>query len=192
MARINEKPGKVSFIQAIKDFFIGYVDFKGRSTRAGYWWTVLALSISGFVLTFAVLGKVFGIISRLSSSYYSIEDDIAYAFADSMGLIIGILIFCLAIVLPSVALAVRRYRDAGLRGRGTLVFYIINFASTFFDISGTSSFLTLITTAISIFLFVLSVLPSDALTTTSDNDVILFFLRKKEAFNNEDSEWADY
>lgn len=37
---ISEQPGKVTFIEAHKDFFKGFLDFKGRTTRAGYWWTV--------------------------------------------------------------------------------------------------------------------------------------------------------
>lgn len=36
MEKINEVPGQVSFGRAFNDFFIGYIDFKGRTTRAGY------------------------------------------------------------------------------------------------------------------------------------------------------------
>ena len=35
MNKVNES-GKVTFGQAWKDFWKGYVDFKGISTRAGY------------------------------------------------------------------------------------------------------------------------------------------------------------
>lgn len=37
MNKINES-GKVTFVQAWKDFWAGYFDFKGISTRAGFWW----------------------------------------------------------------------------------------------------------------------------------------------------------
>ena len=40
MNKINES-GKVTFGQAWKDFWKGYVDFKGISTRAGFWWAML-------------------------------------------------------------------------------------------------------------------------------------------------------
>lgn len=49
MVKIEEK-GKVTFGQAFKDYFRGYVDFKGRTTRAGYWWMTLVLSIFGYIL----------------------------------------------------------------------------------------------------------------------------------------------
>lgn len=39
---INEK-GKITFKQAWVDFWKGYVDFGGRSTRAGYWWIQLLI-----------------------------------------------------------------------------------------------------------------------------------------------------
>lgn len=31
----------VDFVTAVKMFFINYVNFKGRSTRAEYWWAIL-------------------------------------------------------------------------------------------------------------------------------------------------------
>ncbi|MHC5811788.1 DUF805 domain-containing protein, partial [Lactococcus lactis] len=49
MEKINEVPGQVSFGRALKDFFIGYIDFKGRMTRTGYWWMTLILMIISFV-----------------------------------------------------------------------------------------------------------------------------------------------
>ena len=48
IARI-EQNRKVTFLQAIKDFFRGYVDFKGRTTRAGYWWVSFVLIIIAIV-----------------------------------------------------------------------------------------------------------------------------------------------
>ena len=48
MNKINES-GKVTFGQAWKDFWKGYVDFKGISTRAGFWWAMLDYFIINFV-----------------------------------------------------------------------------------------------------------------------------------------------
>uniref|UniRef100_UPI003CCFE4BE DUF805 domain-containing protein n=1 Tax=Streptococcus uberis TaxID=1349 RepID=UPI003CCFE4BE len=40
----------MSFWTSIEGFFfIGYIDFKGRTTRAGYWWMTLILMIISFV-----------------------------------------------------------------------------------------------------------------------------------------------
>lgn len=45
----------VDFIQAIKLFFANYFNFKGRSTRAEYWWVALFLFVLYFIV--ALLGS---------------------------------------------------------------------------------------------------------------------------------------
>ncbi|MCB5956082.1 DUF805 domain-containing protein [Enterococcus sp. CWB-B31] len=190
MGKINQKPGEVSFVQAIKDFFLGYVDFKGRTTRAGYWWVTLILSLGGFVMAFAMLGKIFSLVFSLIDDYgYYSESEIAAALTDSIGVFILFGVISLALILPTLALSVRRYRDAGVTGRGVLTFYIINFVGNIINLNGSSAFLTLIVSAISIFFFILSILPTDSLVTTSNSDAMQFFFRKKQ---EKDSEWVEY
>ena len=87
-------------IDAIKNFFKGYVDFSGRSTRPDYWWIWLANII-------------------LSIPFYMVYAS-AMANPDSEAAIMALgligfvyLIFALALFLPGLALTVRRLRDAG-------------------------------------------------------------------------------
>ncbi|ALS00929.1 hypothetical protein ATZ33_05965 [Enterococcus silesiacus] len=54
MKKIHQIQGQVTFGKAIGDFFKGYFDFKGRTTRAGYWWVTLILTILT-VICFIVL-----------------------------------------------------------------------------------------------------------------------------------------
>ena len=42
----------VDFVAAIKLFFANYANFKGRSTRAEYWWAMLFVFLISFVLEF--------------------------------------------------------------------------------------------------------------------------------------------
>jgi len=199
MAKINQKLGQVSFFQAIKDFFVGYVDFKGRTTRAGYWWVTLILSIGGLLAGFAIIGKVFSLIFEIADMYdyngYMYEDEagrlVARFLTDYLGLFILLFIISLALFLPSLAIAVRRYRDAGLRGRGTLTLYITSVVIGLLGVGNYSAFLALISSAISIFFFVLTLLPTDSLVVTSQNSVMLFFFRTKNEEPKED-EWLDY
>lgn len=86
----------VDFSKAIKMFFSNYANFRGRSTRAEYWWVQLFLLIVSFVLESAGMG----------------------------GQIICIL-FYLAIIIPSLALMVRRLHDVGLSGYWLLGYYIV-------------------------------------------------------------------
>ena len=103
----------------------------------------------------------------------------------------------LALLLPTWAMCVRRYRDAGMTGWGVLVLYLLSIAcsytqvfsvmSTFkYDvqtdtvITGGSPVFLFFTLVISLFFFLLTVLPTDKLTTTSQNSVLRFFFRYKE------------
>ena len=40
-ANTGGSPKRVSFGEAIKLFFVNYVNFDGRSTQSEYWWVVL-------------------------------------------------------------------------------------------------------------------------------------------------------
>lgn len=185
MKKINEVPGKVSFGRAFKDFFIGYIDFKGKTTRAGYWWMTLILAILSLIPVMFFVYLTIG--SAMSVSAGANEADV---FSSVLGsFIIPVLIMAivwLALFLPSLAMAVRRYRDAGLRGRGFVVLWIISVASSCTEImsplqqtSGSAVF-TFLTYAIGLLFFVITVLPTNAITTKSNNEFICFFLRSKK------------
>ncbi len=96
-------------INAIKNFFKGYVDFSGRSTRADYWWIWLAnliLSIPFWIIYFYTV--------FLSTVMDSVSDSASEATFMIFGLVAIIYaIFYLAILVPTLALSVRRLRDAG-------------------------------------------------------------------------------
>ena len=96
-------------INAIKNFFKGYVDFSGRSTRADYWWIWLAniiLSIPFWIIYFYTV--------FLSAVMDSVSDSASEAAFMIFGLVAIIyVVFYLAILVPTIALTVRRLRDAG-------------------------------------------------------------------------------
>lgn len=86
----------VDFITAIKMFFANYANFKGRSTRAEYWWVMLFMFLVSCVLGF------FG----------SLGNYIYFAFS-------------LACFIPSLALGIRRLHDTGKSGWWLAIFYIL-------------------------------------------------------------------
>ena len=69
------------------DFWVNYVNFSGRTTRRGYWMAYLFVVLISFAASILV-----GIAPNLSFLYY---------------------IWTLAVFLPSIAIMVRRLRDAG-------------------------------------------------------------------------------
>ena len=88
-------------IEAYKKFWKGYVDFKGRSTRSDYWLAVLANTIVTIIL-FSIVIVV--IVFDSPNSHYHVILNLLYGFA---------MLYCFANYIPSIALQVRRLRDAG-------------------------------------------------------------------------------
>lgn len=82
----------MGFVDAIKSFFRRYVDFSGRSSRSEYWWAFLAILIG-----YLVVGFVGGVMGETVGSLF-------------------ILVMLLAIILPSIAIAIRRLHDTDRSG----------------------------------------------------------------------------
>ena len=96
-------------INAYKNFFKNFAEFTGRSTRPDYWWVWLGnliLSIPFWIIYFYTL--------FLSTVMDSVSDSASEATFMIFGLVAIIYaIFYLAILVPTLALSVRRLRDAG-------------------------------------------------------------------------------
>ena len=96
-------------IQAYKNFFKNYAEFTGRSTRPDFWWVWLGnliLSIPFWIIYFYTV--------FLSTVMYSVSDSASEATFMVFGLVAIIYaVFYLAILVPTLALSVRRLRDAG-------------------------------------------------------------------------------
>ena len=96
-------------INAYKKFFKNYAEFTGRSTRPDFWWVWLGnfiLSIPFWIIYFYVL--------YFSTVMVSVSDSASEAAFMVLGLVVIIYaVFYLAILVPTIALSVRRLRDAG-------------------------------------------------------------------------------
>ena len=98
-------------INAYKNFFKGYVDFTGRSTRSEYWWiwlTNMILFVPFYSAYFKVLAN-----PRNEAALMALG-----------GIAIIYMIFGLALMLPMLALTVRRLRDAGFHWALIFVIFI--------------------------------------------------------------------
>ena len=96
-------------INAYKNFFKNYAEFTGRSTRPDFWWVWLGnfiLSIPFWIIYFYTV--------FLSTVMDSVSDSASEAAFMVLGLVVIIYaVFYLAILVPTIALSVRRLRDAG-------------------------------------------------------------------------------
>lgn len=80
----------MGFMEAVKSFFSRYVDFQGRSSRSEYWWPLL----------FMIIVYVVGVLLA--------------AAVPILGILV--LIFYLAIIIPSIAVSIRRLHDLDKSG----------------------------------------------------------------------------
>ena len=96
-------------INAYKNFFKNYAEFTGRSTRPDFWWVWLEnliLSIPFWIIYFYIV--------YLSTVMDSVSDSASEAIFMVFGLVAIIYaVFYLAILVPTLAISVRRLRDAG-------------------------------------------------------------------------------
>ena len=98
-------------INAYKNFFKGYVDFTGPSTRSEYWWiwlTNMILLVPFYSAYFKVLAN-----PRNEAALMALG-----------GIAIIYMIFGLSLILPMLALTVRRLRDAGFHWALIFVIFI--------------------------------------------------------------------
>ena len=96
-------------INAYKNFFKNYAEFTGRSTRPDYWWVWLG----NFILSIP-----FWIIYFYTVFFSVVMDSVGETVSETTFMFLGLvvifyLIFYLAILVPTLALLVRRLRDAG-------------------------------------------------------------------------------
>ena len=88
-------------IQAYKNFFKGFLDFSGRSTRSDFWWVWLMNNI--FCIPLYII-----YFEMILNTGKEIDPISGVAFL-SLYIILFMVLF-----IPSLALKVRRLRDAGL------------------------------------------------------------------------------
>ncbi|WP_314675767.1 DUF805 domain-containing protein [uncultured Streptococcus sp.] len=104
--------------KAYKKYWMGYVDFTGRSSRSDYWLAVLANTIVSIIL-FSIVIVV--IVFDSPGSHYHLILNLLYGL---------VMLYWFANYIPSIALQVRRLRDAGFHW--ALIF--LRFAAVIGDI----------------------------------------------------------
>ena len=98
-------------IQAYKNFFKGYADFTGRSTRSDFWWVWLLNSILFLPL------YIFWFQIALNDTEET--DPILGVAIISVYMILAIVLFT-----PSLAVKVRRLRDAGFHWAFIFLYFV--------------------------------------------------------------------
>jgi uncharacterized membrane protein YhaH (DUF805 family) len=96
-----------------------YAEFSGRSSRAEFWWFFLGLFVLYMVMWFAFFGAIF-------SSIAAAQGNPGAGMAGAIGIgaiLIGL--FWLALIIPSIAVQVRRLHDTNRSGWWLGGFYLL-------------------------------------------------------------------
>ena len=118
----------MTFSQSVRSALIdNYANFKGTASRSEYWWFALF-----FVLVIFVVSFVFGIVIAMAGFGQA-----------AIGIVVGVLM--LALIVPTLAVWVRRCHDVGRStGEAVVIFVLVNVVSLatpvgggFVEVSGT-------------------------------------------------------
>lgn len=150
----------VSMKEAIIDFFKRYAKFKGKSTRAAFWW----IQLIGFLISIVgLIAMCLFFVCIASGHMMGPTNTTAAKYGLWTSIIIGIILFILALacIIPSISLTFRRYQDVGLSLTGALIFYVLTTLLSFFV--NVNSFFQTLAIIENICSYCLLILPSDFL-----------------------------
>lgn len=107
----------MTLMESVKTCLSKYADFSGRATRAEFWWWILATTLVSVVLN--VLDGILGffLLGIYGGAPFGLN---------SLDLLSTL--FALAIILPGLAVTVRRLHDIGRTGWWQLVWIVIGLA----------------------------------------------------------------
>lgn len=106
----------MSFTDAIKAFYVRYIDFSGRSSRSEYWWVMLF-----YLITITLLVIFVAIVTELTGGSFENDD---FGVAGGLAAIPAVL-FVLGSIIPMFAVTIRRFHDLNQTGWLVLLFNIL-------------------------------------------------------------------
>ena len=116
----------MTFIGAIRSVFHNYATFTGRSARSEFWWWMLFATLTrgflGFLYTMTMLALIMPL--SLAAANNNITDSAAVMGAIFNPMYFVLLAWDLAILLPTLAVMVRRFHDTGRSGWFALITFI--------------------------------------------------------------------
>jgi len=112
----------MSFTQAIKSCWSKYATFSGRAPRSEYWFFQLFIFLC--IMALGVLALIFGALGSAVGG-----DQQANAAGAGAGIGIGLvgllgILFLFAVIVPQLAVSVRRIHDTGASGWLVLLYFI--------------------------------------------------------------------
>ncbi|WP_167148841.1 DUF805 domain-containing protein [Actinomyces sp. ZJ308] len=116
-------PG-ASFGQAAKRYFQRYAQFRGYASQSEFWWAFLLYQVIIPIVIYVVALVIGGLAGAGAASAGSSEGAAASVLAATGLIAVLLLVYSLVIIVPSIAVMVRRLHDTGKSGLFVL-FYLI-------------------------------------------------------------------
>lgn len=110
----------MTFGQSVKHVFRNYVTFEGRASRSEFWWWYLFTSIVSFLVFIPVIPWYTELLNASASEAVALP---ALTGLATFGLALST-IWSLAILLPTIAVAVRRLHDTNRSGWWLLLWFL--------------------------------------------------------------------
>ena len=105
----------MNFLEATKNYFIKWKDFRSRSSRSEYWWATLFVTLASYPAGF-ILGVFIGVISVSAGVSETAMQVVTLFFA---------LILQIFIIIASTCLVIRRLHDVDKSGWWYLIIFTI-------------------------------------------------------------------
>jgi uncharacterized membrane protein YhaH (DUF805 family) len=113
-----------SFDASVRRFFRKYAVFTGRASRSEFWWAMLFQSIvgsiAGVVLGIVIAAVVVWVIVGAEQGDW-VTTMIDATVASTLVMVIGLVLITLPVLLPSIAVTVRRLHDTNRSGWWSLI-----------------------------------------------------------------------
>lgn len=113
-----------------------YADFKGRARRKEYWW----FAVVNFIITMVFLIPYFVQMFKLGLSGVELSEKEVYGYLFSMPYFWIYVVYYVAMLLPGLAVCVRRLHDIGRSGWWTLFIFSASILNLVGNVIKDSSF----------------------------------------------------
>ncbi|KRN23324.1 DUF805 domain-containing protein [Lacticaseibacillus camelliae] len=167
-AAANNKYYRATGFSTIKAFFGNYFNFTGRSSRSEYWWVILFGAILSIVAMIGFIVAVVGSAIGLDPDTMSPAKIFGHMGIGLVIFLLLVILVALVLLVPSLALLIRRYRDAGIPWWIYLVQLLINASTNFMPKDSTVA--SLLSWAVSLSILILTLLPSKPLPNLPADD----------------------
>ena len=132
LAPLDQPQYDATFGQAVTRFWRKFVTFSGRASRSEYWWWVLASFGVSLVL------QIIGYVAAGPRLLEAIRRG-SFDFGVLLPALIPSLVWAVIVLLPTLAVVVRRLHDSNRRGWWCLL-YLPTYAGLPFQLRGLASF----------------------------------------------------